>query len=79
MSGRPFLIGSGMTPGAPELGWPPLSNISEMLIARRASLGQNEVWSIMIACSPIAMRLDGDAPHSGRAGNNADQNAFGFL
>src|SRR5215470_17618658 len=65
MSGSPFLIGSGMTPGAPDIGWPPPSNISETLTASRASSGQNEVWSIMIACAPFAIR---HAPRSGECG-----------
>src|ERR1700743_2628645 len=52
MSGSPFLIGWGMTPGAPEIGWPPPSYISDMLIARRAPFGQNEVLSVMIASFP---------------------------
>src|SRR5262245_204243 len=57
MSGRPFLIGSGMTPGAPDTGWPPPSYISEMLIARRAVWGQNEILSVMIASFPIPTPL----------------------
>jgi hypothetical protein len=43
MSGKLFSIGSGMTPGAPEMGWPPPSYINEKLTASRALLGQNEV------------------------------------
>jgi hypothetical protein len=39
-SGKPFLIGSGMTPPAAEMGWPPASNMSEKLTARRAAFGQ---------------------------------------
>src|SRR5262249_30392942 len=54
MSGRPFLIGSGMTPGAPEMSWPPPSYIRDMLIARRAPFGQNEALSVMIASFPSA-------------------------
>jgi hypothetical protein len=30
-----------MTPPAPEIGWPPASNMSEKLTARRALFGQN--------------------------------------
>src|SRR5215469_3146583 len=57
MSGKPFLIGSGMTPGAPQMGWPPPSYIRDMLIARRAPFGQNEVLSVMIASFPWANPL----------------------
>src|SRR5437879_13492508 len=42
-SGSPCWIGSGMTPPAPEIGWPPASNIREKLTARRALFGQNEI------------------------------------
>jgi len=37
----PFSIGSGMTPPAPDICWPPPSNMSERLTASRAPLGQN--------------------------------------
>jgi hypothetical protein len=57
MSGRPFRIGSGMTPGAPEMGWPPPSHISDILIASWAPFGQNEGLSIMIASFASALPL----------------------
>jgi hypothetical protein len=39
-SGTPFSMGSGITPPAPEIGWPPPSNMSEKLTASRAPFGQ---------------------------------------
>src|SRR5258708_27952263 len=42
-------VGSGLKPRAQEMGWPPPSYIRDMLIARRAPFGQNEVLSVMIA------------------------------
>src|ERR1700744_6062028 len=48
MSGRPLRMGSGMTPGAPEIGCPPPSYIRDMLIARRALLGQKVVVSFLM-------------------------------
>src|SRR5580704_4429477 len=39
-SGKPFSIGSGITPPAPEIGWPPPSNIKDKLTASRAPFGQ---------------------------------------
>src|SRR5260370_38467325 len=39
-SGTPFSIASGITPPAPEIGWPPPSNMSERLTANRAPFGQ---------------------------------------
>jgi hypothetical protein len=35
-----FSMGSGITPPAPEIGWPPPSNISDRLAATRAPFGQ---------------------------------------
>ena len=39
------------------MGWPPPSYISDMLIARRAPFGQDEVFSVMIASFPSAISL----------------------
>ena len=53
MSGRFFSMGSGMTPGAPEIGWPPPSYIKEKLTASCALFGQNEVaFDIESSCLP---------------------------
>ena len=57
VNGYPLRIGSGMTPGVPEMGWPPPSYISEMLIARRAPFHQNEGLSVMMAPFPSAFPL----------------------
>jgi hypothetical protein len=40
--GQVICIGSSKKPGAPEMGCPPPSNMSEKLMARRAPLGQKE-------------------------------------
>src|SRR5215470_16545514 len=62
MSGRPSRIGSGITPGAPEIGCPPPSYISDRLIARRAPFGQNEALPVMIASLLGGLRgLEGEA------------------
>src|SRR6266436_2925115 len=53
-SGSPCWMGSGMTPPAPEIGWPPASNIREKLTARRAPFGQNAVEDV-IDDSPVGL------------------------
>src|ERR1700755_2198307 len=77
-SGRPFLIGSGMTPGAPEMGWPPPSYIRDMLIARRAPFGQNGVLSVMIASFPSAIALKVPAALAPAAARNSRRFTVGL-
>jgi hypothetical protein len=48
-----------MTPPAPEIGWPPASNMSEKLTARRALLGQKgSVAAMVISCELVGRDKD---------------------
>src|SRR5437879_5966523 len=47
-------MGSGITPPAPEIGWPPPSNIRERLTANRAPFGQKPVARSDFCASGVA-------------------------
>jgi len=72
-----------MTPPAPEIGWPPPSNISERLTASRAPLGQNAdvviEGSFSVAaweCKPPTTAAVALATRKVRRGRAADMRLF---
>src|SRR5260370_17809237 len=57
-------MGSGITPPAPEIGWPPPSNMSDKLTAKRAPFGQKPVAERSSFLAPVvaASALPGKPP-----------------